>query len=339
MTFAVVTADSAADPHPTESVAAPLHPRASVQISDTARDLARAAATEEALRPSSVGDFLDAVSEDDVAISVRFAVTDAGYAGWAWTVTVAIVPDAQPTISEVVMLPGDGALLAPEWLPWNERIRAGDLGVGDVLLPIDNDPRLVPAYLQSDDPAIEDLAHELGIGRVRVMGRIGRQDAAARWREGEFGPDSEMAKAAPVTCVQCAFYLPLAGSLGAVAGACGNEMSPADGRVVDSAYGCGAGSEVRVELIPSGFGDSMIDENTLDVHPKMVVDGPQPLDVDPRERFPIDEEPAGGQDENGGGESGDGESVDAAEWTAEAELAAEAHTHDEAVHGAGNEDS
>lgn len=239
-----------------------------------ALELARAAAVEEALTPASVGEFMDAFSEDAVAVTLRFAAKDAGYVGWTWSVTLAIVDAEHPTVSEVVMLPGESSLVAPIWLPWNERIRQGDLGVGDILLPIDNDIRLVPAYLQSDDPAVEEVAHELGIGRVRVMSRIGREDTAARWHEGDFGPDSEMAKAAPIVCVQCAFYLPLAGSLGAMFGVCGNEMSPADGRVVDGNYGCGAGSEIVVEAVPSGFGVAIIDETTMDVYANPVDDPP-----------------------------------------------------------------
>ncbi len=279
VTSAVVTAGSNATTgftpdKPSESAnsADPHHVRHLVDPTEKSRDLARAAAVEEALSPASVGEFIDAVAEDEVAITLRFASKDAGYLGWNWSVTVALVDADHPTVSEVVMLPGEGSLVAPQWLPWTERLRPGDLGVGDILLPIDNDIRLAPAYLQSDDPAVEDVAHELGIGRVRVMSRFGREDAAARWHEGDFGPDSEMAKAAPLTCVECAFYLPLAGSLGAMFGVCGNEMAPADGHVVDGSYGCGAGSEIVVEAVPSGFGEAIIDETTMDVYERLTID-------------------------------------------------------------------
>ena len=47
------------------------------------------------------------------------------------------------------LLPGPESLVAPEWVPWSDRIRPGDLGVGDVL-PAD-DARLVPGMSGSDE--------------------------------------------------------------------------------------------------------------------------------------------------------------------------------------------
>lgn len=238
-----------------------------VLLDEVALEVARAAAVGEAGNPARIGEFLVAVAEDELAVSVTFAADQPGYRGWHWSVTLALLAEHHPTVSEVVLLPGDGALLAPAWIPWDERIRPGDVGVGDLLPPIANDPRLVPAYLQSDDPAIEAVAKELGLGRVRVLSREGRVDFAERLHDGSFGPTDEMAVAAPATCVTCAFYLPLAGSLGQLVGACGNDLSPADGRVVDAGYGCGAHSEtVLVMPARSAAGDTVIDELSLEVH-------------------------------------------------------------------------
>jgi hypothetical protein len=150
-------------------------------------------------------------------------------------------------VDEVVLVPGDDALLAPEWVPWSERLRPGDLGVGDLLPTKAGDDRLVPAYLLSDDPAVEAVAFELGLGRVRVMSALGRDDAAERWYAGEGGPDTAMATHAPGRCATCGFYLPIEGSLRAVFGACGNAFSPRDGAVVSADAGCGAHSEVVVD--------------------------------------------------------------------------------------------
>jgi len=33
-------------------------------------------------------------------------------------------------------------MLAPDWVPWSDRIQAGDLGVGDLLPTAADDPRL-----------------------------------------------------------------------------------------------------------------------------------------------------------------------------------------------------
>jgi hypothetical protein len=171
------------------------------------------------------------------------------------------------------LLPGPSALVAPDWIPWQERVQAGDLGVGDLLPTSPDDPRLVPAYLASDDPAVEDVAMDVGLGRVRVMSRPARLEAALRWQESEFGPQSDMARGAPAHCGTCGFYLPLAGSLQAAFGTCGNELSPADAHVVHAEYGCGAHSEAEVEQVsPVLVADLIYDDAQLDVEPLTVVD-------------------------------------------------------------------
>jgi Protein of unknown function (DUF3027). len=213
---------------------------------------ARAAAVEEAVADlgpetgeTAVGEHLRAFEEPGGAVTHQFEARQPGYRGWMWTVTLA---GGHPvTVSEVVLLPGDDALIAPPWVPWEQRVRPGDLGVGDLLPTRPDDPRLVPAYVQNDDPAVEEVATEIGLGREKVMSREGRLAAAARWHDGPHGPDSDMARAAPERCGTCGFFLPLAGSLRAAFGVCGNEYSPADGSVVSVEFGCGAHSAVQVE--------------------------------------------------------------------------------------------
>ncbi|WP_246369795.1 DUF3027 domain-containing protein [Amycolatopsis echigonensis] len=213
-----------------------------------------------------VGEHVGVEREDAVSASHLFEATVPGYRGWRWSVTVAVAgPDEPVTVSELVLQPGPEALVAPAWVPWERRVRAGDLGVGDLFPADKDDPRLSPAYLQSDDPAVEETAMEVGLGRVHVLSRYGRLDAAARWHSGEFGPRSDMARSAPATCGTCGFFVPLAGSLRGSFGACTNDIAPADGHVVDVAYGCGAHSEVRVEVTSSVpvaelvYDDSLID--------------------------------------------------------------------------------
>jgi hypothetical protein len=191
---------------------------------------------------------LDTVAVAERIVTHEFAADVAGYRGWRWSVTLARAPRMRvATVDEVVLLPGPEALLAPEWIPWHERLRPGDLAPGDVLPLVENDPRLVPAYVLSDDPAEEDVAFELGLGRPRVMSRDGRLDAADRWQHGESGPDTPMARQAPAQCGTCGFLLPLQGSLRAAFGVCGNEITETDGRVVSVEFGCGAHSEAVVD--------------------------------------------------------------------------------------------
>ena len=252
----------------------------SVQQSDlidpalaTEVDLARAAAQEEA-GDERVGDYVSYHVEDEAAVTHLFEADKPGYHGWRWAVTITSAgPATDITVSEVVLLPGPSALVAPDWIPWQRRVQAGDLGVGDLLPTDPDDPRLVPAYLYSDDPVIEETATEAGLGRVRVMSRPARVEAAERWQQSEFGPRSDMARSAPAHCGTCGFYLPLAGSLRAAFGTCGNELSPADAHVVHAEYGCGAHSEADVEQVsPVLVADLIYDDAQLDVEPLTVVD-------------------------------------------------------------------
>ena len=95
-------------------------PDADARLVD-AHDLALAALRE--ITPAStIGPAAGYLPEEDGSVSLRFQNRLAGYPGWYWTVTVARVDDAEPTVLEIELLPGEGALLAPEWVPWAERL-------------------------------------------------------------------------------------------------------------------------------------------------------------------------------------------------------------------------
>src|SRR3954447_10039200 len=135
---------------------------------------------------SDVGEHLGQEAESSKVVTHLFECTKLGYRGWRWSVTVARAPRQKSvTVDEVVLLPGDDAVLAPEWVPWRERIRPGDLGPGDLLPTEEDDPRLVPAYTAADEivdkDAVKAVADELGLGRVRVLSVEGRELAADRW--------------------------------------------------------------------------------------------------------------------------------------------------------------
>ncbi|CAM2932606.1 DUF3027 domain-containing protein [Prescottella defluvii] len=229
-----------------------------------------------ALGEGGVGKHLGVTGEDFCAATHRFEAELPGYRGWQWAVVVAAAPDSDHvTISELALLPGPDALVAPDWLPWDRRVRAGDLSPGDLLAPPADDVRLVPGYVATGDPEVDDVALEIGLGRKQVMSREGRLDCAERWHDGEFGPDSEMAKAAPSTCDLCGFYLPLSGSLHAAFGVCGNEMA-SDGHVVHAAHGCGAHSDTT---LPTGAGTPRYD--AYDDAAIEVVELDRPADPEP----------------------------------------------------------
>jgi hypothetical protein len=70
----------------------------------------------------AVGDYLKTVEEEPGLISYQFVSTLRGYVGWYWSVTIFQPENELPTISEVVLLPGEDALVAPKWVPWSERL-------------------------------------------------------------------------------------------------------------------------------------------------------------------------------------------------------------------------
>lgn len=177
-----------------------------------------------------------------------FASEVPGYLGWRWAVTVARVPRGRrPSVSEVELVPGDGALLAPEWVPWADRLRPGDLGTADVLPYVKEDDRLEQGweFTGDEEDGDEAVLHDLGLGRARVLSRKGREEAMERWYQGEAGPDAPVAKNAAGPCASCGFFLPMAGSARRLFGVCANEWSPDDGRVVAVDHGCGAHSETH----------------------------------------------------------------------------------------------
>lgn len=90
-------------------------------LAETARELALAA-LHEITPPTTVGPAAGYSVEESGAVSLRFHNRLPGYPGWFWTVTVAQVDDSEPTVLEVELMPGDGALLAPDWVPWAERL-------------------------------------------------------------------------------------------------------------------------------------------------------------------------------------------------------------------------
>jgi len=257
------------DPMPAQTEAPP---RPAPELLD-AVELARSAAREEAVErgydATVVGEYAEAIPEDDAAVTHRFAAEVPGYRGWRWDVTLAGAGEDFPvTVSEVLLRPGPDALVAREWVPWERRVRAGDLGIGDIFPTDADDARLAPGYLQSDDPAVEEVTREVGLGRARVLSRIGRLDAATRWHTGEFGPRADMARSVRDTCGTCGFYQPVAGSLGAEFGVCCNEIAPADGHVVDVEYGCGGHSEIQVDPGASvPVAELVYDDSLLDFEP------------------------------------------------------------------------
>lgn len=252
-------------------------------------DLARTAADDLA-GADGVGEHVGAQADDERVVTHLFNCLDRAYTGWRWAVTVSRAARSKTvTVSEAVRLPGPDSLLAPDWVPWSERVRPGDLGVGDLMPAASDDERLVPvATLEGDDGVLDwddsvawsatgGLAATAGRrvedgewaqprrDQPRVLSAIGRDATAIRWYSSEHGPSTPLARAAPGPCATCGFLLPLGGTLSRVFGVCANEYAPDDGRVVSLDHGCGAHSEALAAA--PGFGQiaPVIDEVGYDL--------------------------------------------------------------------------
>ena len=128
--------------------------------------LARAALGE-VTDPADVGELIDVGSPADGVADLRFSCTLGGYTGWAWTVSTAQIAGSEPTVLEVELLPMEGSLLAPPWVPWTERLaewRRTHPADADGEYVDDDDPGddddLADDDLADDDLADDDLADD-----------------------------------------------------------------------------------------------------------------------------------------------------------------------------------
>jgi hypothetical protein len=111
--------------------------------------------------------------EADRVVTHLFTCLSPAYVGWRWAVTVSRASRAKAvTVSENVLLPGPDALLAPDWVPWTERVRPGDLKAGDLMPAGSDDERLVPVVAIVGEAGLldwdENDAWRLGVGAGEV---------------------------------------------------------------------------------------------------------------------------------------------------------------------------
>lgn len=194
----------------------------------------------EAIDEAEVGEHLGFRTEDERLLTHFFDCKKPGYTGWHWAITVSRVPRSRKvTVSEIDLLPGKSALLAPEWIPWEERLKPGDVSPKDVLPYRQDDDRLVmirETEAGSDEPPLS---------RLRVLSEEGIKDARRRWRKSVRTRTRGRKSAA--SCASCGFLVALEGDLGKHFGVCSNEWSKDDGRLVPLSYTCGAHSETDVQ--------------------------------------------------------------------------------------------
>ncbi|CAN7231673.1 DUF3027 domain-containing protein [Arthrobacter sp. LjRoot14] len=89
-------------------------------------DFARAAV--EGIAPAEqIGQHLGAKSEGDRIVTHLFESRLAGYQGWQWYAVITRNSRSKViTVNELGLLPSGDSILAPEWVPWAERVRPED---------------------------------------------------------------------------------------------------------------------------------------------------------------------------------------------------------------------
>jgi len=81
------------------------------------------AALHEITPAATVGSPAGHLVEGDGVLSLLFENRLPGYPGWFWTVTLSREPDTgDVNVLETELMPGEGALLAPDWVPWADRL-------------------------------------------------------------------------------------------------------------------------------------------------------------------------------------------------------------------------
>ena len=89
-------------------------------------DVARTA-VEGITAASTIGAHLGAKSEGDRLVTHLFESRLPGYQGWQWFAVLTRNSRSKVvTVSELGLLPSADSILAPEWVPWAERVRPED---------------------------------------------------------------------------------------------------------------------------------------------------------------------------------------------------------------------
>lgn len=100
---------------------------------ESLHDIARSALAEVTL-PENVGEEAGREDIEPGVVNVYFENNMDGYPGWRWTVSIATLDGQDPSVLETELTPTDGALLAPDWVPWSDRLadyKAGQEALGE----------------------------------------------------------------------------------------------------------------------------------------------------------------------------------------------------------------
>ena len=116
---------------------------------------------------ATVGALISKSTDDEGVSTILFASAMPGYPDWHWTVSLATLPGEEPTVLEAELLPGESSVLAPDWVPWADRledykaaqaaIAAGELAAGDEVDDDESGDALDDDDDDDDDHDIDDI--------------------------------------------------------------------------------------------------------------------------------------------------------------------------------------
>lgn len=155
---AVSTFDAVESTDEQPSLGVPVHRRRTEKVDEiiaAAKDIALTGILE-ITNSESVGPVHHVRGEEERLSTHLFECALPGYRGWFWFATLARAPRSKHvTVCEVGLLPGDDALLAPEWVPWSDRVRPED---------VESDEN----YDTSDIVDAEDVDEEAPVDRLEA---------------------------------------------------------------------------------------------------------------------------------------------------------------------------
>ena len=122
-------------------------------------DVARAAV--EGIAPAEqIGRHLGARTEGDRLVTHLFESKLAGYGGWQWYAVLTRNSRSKVvTVDELGLLPSEDSILAPEWVPWAERVRPEDAQDEESAEPaaVAAEPAAAPDEVEVDDDADDEV--------------------------------------------------------------------------------------------------------------------------------------------------------------------------------------
>lgn len=154
-----------------------------------------------------IGDHVGVVADDERVVTHRFSAKVHGYGGWEFFTTLARAPRSKVvTVCESGMLPGENAILAPEWVPWmdraseEERIRLDAIAAGEDPAKALEEAGYAPSAEQQDqvepkEPAQQPKTEKNKQARRDAKRRRAKQKAARQQKNKKSGGQAKTSKA------------------------------------------------------------------------------------------------------------------------------------------------